>query len=182
MQTFSHTQLKLSCVIGFIVLGFLESSWAPMVPYVKARFALDEFNLGLLLIWTGIGSFTSLPVVSMLVGRWGCRTVVMLSAFIMALSLVLLSFVSNLYACALLLFLFGASTIGVDVAVNVNSVIVEDRLKRPLMSGFHGGYSMGALLGSAILSFMLTLGIALLTDVSLFFVIMMATLLFGCRQ
>ncbi|MCR5536599.1 MAG: MFS transporter [Succinivibrio sp.] len=181
MQTYSNRHLKLSCVLTFIVLGFLESSWAPMVPYVKARFALDEFSLGLLLICTGIGSFTALPVISMLVGRYGCRLIASLSALILASCLVLLSVVSQLYLCALLLFGFGAATIGIDVAVNVNAVIVEAKLRRPLMSGFHGGYSLGALLGSATVSFMLTLGLSLFTNVSCVFVLMLTTI-FWCGR
>ena len=64
MTNKENRRLKISNLSSFIVLGFLEAAWAPMVPYIKARFDLDEGQLGMLLLCTGIGSFISLPICS----------------------------------------------------------------------------------------------------------------------
>ena len=56
-----HKKLILSNRIAFLIAGFAIAAWAPMIPFVKERFALDEHTLGLLLLCVGIGSFVSMP-------------------------------------------------------------------------------------------------------------------------
>lgn len=56
-----HKKLILSNRIAFLIAGFAIAAWAPMIPFVKERFALDEHSLGLLLLCVGIGSFVSMP-------------------------------------------------------------------------------------------------------------------------
>ena len=46
---------------AFLVIGCLEAAWAPLVPYVKRAFSLDEASLGLLMLCTGLGSIIALP-------------------------------------------------------------------------------------------------------------------------
>lgn len=38
---------------AFMIIGCLEAAWAPLVPYVKSAFSLDERTLGLLMLCTG---------------------------------------------------------------------------------------------------------------------------------
>ncbi len=47
---------------------------------------------------------------------------------------------------------FGGCTITIDVAANVNGVAVEGQTGKHLMSGFHGGYSLGTLIGAGVMS------------------------------
>ena len=45
---------------AFLVIGCLEAAWAPLVPYVKRAFSLDEASLGLLMLCTGLGSIIAM--------------------------------------------------------------------------------------------------------------------------
>lgn len=159
MDHHESRRLRVSSLSAFIVLGFLESAWGPMVPYVKSRFGLDDGELGMLLLCTGAGAFAALPLVTSLARRLGCLSMVRGSAVIFALVLALIPLSPSLAATAALLLCFGAMTVSVDVSANINAVIVESRLRRPLMSGLHGGYSVGTLMGSAFMSAILTLGL-----------------------
>ena len=49
---------------AFLVIGCLEAAWAPLVPYVKRAFSLDEASLGLLMLCTGLGAIIALPLSS----------------------------------------------------------------------------------------------------------------------
>src|SRR5882757_7929915 len=40
----------------FLVAGIGIASWAPMVPFAKARLALDDARLGLILLCLGLGA------------------------------------------------------------------------------------------------------------------------------
>ncbi len=66
----------------------------------------------------------------------------------MAAALVASAFAGDLAVLAAALVCFGALGAIVDVAMNTSAVGVERRLGRPLMSGFHGAWSVGLLLGA----------------------------------
>lgn len=180
MSNFNDRQIKLANLYSFMVLGILESSWAPMIPYIKDRFLLDEGSLGLLLLCLGVGSFCALPLVGSMSAKLGCKTLVYISGLLMALSLFLVVISQNLYLTGALLFIFGMSTIGIDIGSNVNAVMVENELKR-LMSGFHGGYSLGTLFGAFLVSSMLSFGFNLVFCALAVLAIALFLVLGGCR-
>jgi predicted MFS family arabinose efflux permease len=147
-----------------------------MVPYAKARMGLEEGALGLLLLCLGVGSILTMPVTGFLAGRFGCRAVLCVSSLLIAVALPLLAVASNPLSLALALFLFGASVGSVDVAVNIQAIIVEKASGRSMMSGFHGLFSLGGIIGAGGVSGLLTLGFTpllatLLVDALIIFLI-----------
>jgi fucose permease len=65
------------------------------------------------------------------------------------LSLILPSLAPNIYTLCPALFVYGASAGMADVAMNALGVEIESRLGKSIMSGLHGMWSAGALIGSA---------------------------------
>ena len=181
MAKFTDRQLKFANLYSFMVLGILEAAWAPMIPFIKERFLLDEGSLGILLLCLGAGSFCALPLAGSMSARLGCKALVYLSGIIMALALFSVAISFNLYFTALLLFIFGMCTIGLDIGSNVNAVMVENQLKKPLMSGFHGGYSLGTLIGAFLVSALLSLGINLISCLAVIVAMIFITIFWGCR-
>lgn len=165
-----------------MIIGCLEAAWAPLVPYVKSAFTLDEKSLGLLMLCSGLGSVASLPVSGWLCMKFGVKRVVYVSGFMMALSLLAISLMANLWLTAAMLIVFGACTIFIDVAANVNGVAVEHRTGRHLMSGFHGGYSLGTLAGAGIMSVLFSLGMVPVWAVVVCMVLTLAAMIAGCRD
>ncbi len=178
----SDRKLIFSNRNAFLVLGMVEASWAPMIPYIKDRFNLNESDLGLLLLCLGLGSFCALPLVGYLCAKIGCKKLVYISGIIMALSLCSVSISFNLYLCAVMLFIFGMCTIGIDIGANVNGVMVETKLKRPLMSGFHGGYSLGTLVGAGFVSLLLSFGLGIFNSSLIILAFTIITIFLGCQS
>lgn len=166
---------------AFLIIGCLEAAWAPLVPYVKSSFNLDEESLGLLMLCSGLGSIVSLPFSGRLCMRFGARRVVYFSGYLMALALLAISLMTNLWLTAAMLVVFGACTIFIDVAANVNGVAVEHTTGRHLMSGFHGGYSLGTLIGAGVMSLLFSIGIVPLWAVVICMVLTLAAMAAGCR-
>ncbi len=133
---------------AFFVLGVGVSAWATLVPYAKSRLVLDEADLGLLLLCVGVGSLVAMPFAGSLTGRFGCRKVILASMPVFLGVLPLLASVESTASMALCLLLFGASLGLMDVALNIQSVFVEQAAGKPLMSGFHGLYSVGGAAGA----------------------------------
>lgn len=147
----------------FLVSGIGMAAWAPMVPYAKARLGLDEAQLGVLLLAFGGGSMASMPLVGWLTHRFGSRRVIGVGGLLLCLALPLLAVAPGAAALAFGLLYFGAALGAVDVAMNAHAVEVERRDGRPLMSGFHGLFSIGGLGGAAGMSLLLALGLPLAT-------------------
>jgi predicted MFS family arabinose efflux permease len=144
--------------VVFFVAGCAMSAWAPLVPFVKARAALDERGLGLLLLCLGVGSIVMMPVAGALAARFGCRVVITVSGAFVCVALPLLALVSSVPLLAAALLLFGASIGAIDVAMNIQAIIVERASGKAMMSGFHALYSFGGIAGAAVLSGLLGLG------------------------
>jgi predicted MFS family arabinose efflux permease len=140
---------RLSTRLSFLVAGLVMASWAPQVPYAKARLGLNESAFGLLLLCLGIGSVLAMQVTGAVVARVGSRPIVLISGVGLCLTLPWLAYAGSTTSLAVCLLLFGASIGSIDVAMNVHAVEVERAAAEPLMSGFHGMYSLGGLVGAA---------------------------------
>lgn len=152
--------------LAFFVAGFGMAAWAPLVPFVKARCGLSEGMLGLLLLCLGTGSILAMPIAGALARRFGCRAVVIATASLICLALPVLATTSNLDLLVVALFLFGAGLGSVDCVVNIQAVIVERASGRPMMSGFHGWFSIGGIAAAAGVSALLSLGASPLAAVA----------------
>ncbi len=143
----------------FLVCGLGMSSWAPMVPYAKDRLGLNDANLGLLLLLLGGGALVMMPISGILVNRFGSRIVMASSVLVIAVSLPLLLMISSATPMAVAIFMFGAGIGSIDVAMNAHGVQVQNLYGRPIMSSLHGLFSVGGLLGSLGLGFLIKLGL-----------------------
>jgi len=150
---------QMSTRIAFFIAGLGIAAWAPLVPYAKARAGLDEGTLGLLLLCLGVGSILAMPLAGILATRFGCRTVATGGTLLICAALPLLATVSSIPALIATLFMFGAGLGTVDSTVNLQAVIVERASGKHMMSGFHGLFSLGGIVGAAGVSALLGLGL-----------------------
>jgi len=134
----------------FFIGGFGSASWAPLVPYLKARLAIEDDVLGMLLLCVGIGSLVTMPISGTAAERFGCRKVLLTASTLFAVLLLGLSIVDVLPLAAAILLLFGASMGAIDTVVNIAAVIVEQASGKRLMSGFHGFWSVGGFVGAGL--------------------------------
>lgn len=151
---------RLGTRLAFWVAGFGVACWAPLVPLAKMRLQVDDGTLGLLLLCLGIGSVGAMLKTGPLCARYGCRPVVLISGAGLIGVLPTLALVNTPMLLALALIAFGAALGTLDVAMNVHAVEVERDAGRPLMSGFHGLFSVGGFCGSSLMTFLLSLAIS----------------------
>lgn len=168
---------QMSTRIAFFIAGLGIAAWAPLVPYAKARAGLDEGTLGLLLLCLGVGSILAMPMAGILATRFGCRRVVGAGVLLICAALPLLATVSSIPALMATLFMFGAGLGTVDSTVNLQAVIVERASGKTMMSGFHGMFSLGGIVGAAGVSALLGLGVSPLGATLVVVVVLIAALL-----
>ncbi|MFD5494567.1 MFS transporter [Streptomyces sp. NPDC127091] len=133
----------------FAVHGAVTGSFATRVPWIQDHAGVSPGQLGLALAFPAIGASLAMPLAGRVSHRFGARTALRGLIALWTLALVLPSIAPNLLTLCLVLFVYGATAGVSDVAMNALGVEVENRLERSIMSGLHGMWSVGALVGSA---------------------------------
>jgi hypothetical protein len=143
-----HARLSVSFI--FFANGFVVASWLPHIPEVKERLALGDFELGFALLAMAVGSVLALPVAGWLTGRLGSHAATRAAGLVLCALLPAPVLAPNLPLLMLALLLFGAASGMLDVAMNAQAVLLEDRYGRPILSSLHGMYSTGGLAGASL--------------------------------
>lgn len=156
----------------FLLNGVLFASWASEIPVLRQRLGLSDLVLSVALAGITLGSVLVLPLISRRLDRAGAAGVGLLGVLGAGAALFLATQAPNAALFILALLAFGAGFGALDAAMNAAGLEVEERLRRPVMSGLHGGFSIGALLGALLGGWLIgqgvgpgshLLGVALLT-------------------
>ncbi|APG87124.1 MFS transporter [Sinorhizobium americanum] len=149
---------KRATRLSYFISGFALACWAPMVPYAQSRIDADSATLGSVLLCLGLGAVVGMPTAGIVSNKVGSRPVLIAGAVGLATVLPLMALLANPITLAIALLLFGCSIGAIDVATNMHGAEVQDLAGVPLMSGFHGVYSIGGLVGAAGMTFLVALG------------------------
>ena len=137
-------------VFGFFATsGFLMGCWAAGLPALDERLSLGPGRLGTVLLLIASGALVSMLIVGRLCDRFTSRRVARIAGPVTAV-LMLGPVLSGSYPMLLGAgVLYGLSVGVIEVSMNVNSVEVEARYARPIVSAFHGLWSAGGAIGGA---------------------------------
>ncbi len=173
---------QIATRLVFFVAGLGMAAWAPLVPFAKARAQIEDGMLGLLLLCLGAGSIVAMPLAGALTARLGCRLVITVSTIVVCLTLPLLATLSNFQYLMVSLLFFGAGIGALDVSMNVQAIIVERASGKTMMSGFHGLFSLGGIVGASGVAVLLEMGISPLVAVVGIVALVIAVLAFAAAS
>jgi hypothetical protein len=111
---------------------------------------LSNGQLGLALFGMALGTLIGGRLGGVLASRFGAWNVVRVGIPAFGGMLWVAALTTSLAALTLILLLFGTLASTVDVSMNAEGAVVERRSSRPLMSGFHAGWSLGLLTGALV--------------------------------
>jgi len=149
--------------IIFFLAGFITATWAVIVPFARANTGANEAQLGTLLLCLGVGALIAMPVTGWLTSRFGCRRVILVAVALIVISTPWLAVLSDPLLLALALLVFGIGIGVTDCAMNIQAILVEKQAAKPVMSGFHGMYSVGGIAGAGFMTLLLAMGFSVLT-------------------
>jgi fucose permease len=139
---------RLAVIAMFFLNGLVSTAWVARIPQVKDRVGVDDAALGAVLLSAPAGLVVAVRLAGAIAGRWGERTTTLGSGTFAALSLIASGVAWNPPSLVAALLLFGGAVGLMDVTMNAQGVRVERGYGRPLMSGFHGAFSLGAVGGA----------------------------------
>jgi len=154
--------------------GMALANWFPRIPETRAQLGLSYDELGLALFGLGGGAMLSMPVTGWLIGRIGSYAITRVTAVGMCAALPLIVLAPNMAALAAALFLFGALTGSLDVAMNAQGAHGEGRVGRRFLSMLHGMFSIGTVLGAGTAAGAAAFGVPLAVHLSLVAVFLVA--------
>ncbi|MEU4924023.1 MFS transporter [Streptomyces parvus] len=140
---------RIAVAAVFTVHGAVTGSFATRVPWIQDHAGVSAGQLGLALAFPAIGASIAMPLAGRISHRFGARTALRGLLTLWTLALILPALAPNLVTLCAALFVYGATAGMSDVAMNALGVEVENRLDKSIMSGLHGMWSVGALIGSA---------------------------------
>ena len=152
---------RIAITVVFVVHGLLFASWTAHIPNVKQSLGLNDGTLGFALMGAPVGSVAAMCLAAVLVPRFGSRRIVQIALCGYCAAGPLVGLTGTLPALFGALVLWGAFQGSLDVAMNTQAIAVEKTSRRPLMSGLHGGWSIGAFAGAGIGALAVGAGIAL---------------------
>lgn len=141
---------RRATAVVFAVHGCVTGNFAARVPWLAAHVGVDVGHLGLALVMPGIGALVAMPFSGRLAHRYSLQPLVAVTIAAWSASLVLPALPTSLGLLCVALLLFGATAGLADMAMNAEGVYVEKLLGRSVMSSFHGFWSVGVLVGSAV--------------------------------
>ena len=154
-------RVRIAVASIYFSLGLCFSSWASRIPDIKTALNLNDALFGTILFALPAGIFLMMPISGRLVTRFSSRKVLMFALPGYTICLSNVGLVREGWQLSIALFFFGVFANMCNIAVNTQGVLAERLYVRPIMSSFHGGWSLagftGALIGLMMINLKMTI-------------------------
>ncbi|GAC1479698.1 MAG: MFS transporter [Acetobacteraceae bacterium] len=141
----------------FLANGAGFGAWAASIPAVKQALGLSASALGAALLAVAAGAMLAMPLAGWL-GARGIPRLLSWTGLAVMLALPGPGLAPSLFLLAPALLLMGAAAGSMDVCMNARAAEVERAGGHPIMSSFHAAFSLGGLLGTALVALAAWLG------------------------
>jgi MFS family permease len=141
---------RIAVAGAFAVHGAISGSFATRIPWLADHLHVGPGALGLALLAPAVGAIVAMPMAGRIIHRLGGRAATRWLLALWSMTLALPALAPNLPVLWVILLVFGAAAGMSDVAMNSQGVVVEQWIGRSIMSGLHGMWSVGGLVGGSV--------------------------------
>lgn len=147
---YSKKRVRFAISLFYFAQGVVFASWASRIPDLKSAMQLSDAQLGSALLALPLGQLVTMPISGRLTTIFGSRRMLTIAIPIYALALTVLGLATTGWQLALFLFLFGVAGNLCNIALNTQGVAGENHYGKPIMTSFHGAWSIGGFTGALI--------------------------------
>ena len=144
----SPASARWAILVIFLLHGVLLGAWVTQIPLAKARLETGLGLFGIALLSFAAGAVLAMPLAGVAINRFGSARLTWIMGLSFCVCLFGPSFAPSLPLFMLSGLALGSSVGSMDVAMNAHGLAVEKALRKPVMSGLHGGFSVGAAVGT----------------------------------
>jgi predicted MFS family arabinose efflux permease len=142
---------RIAISVFFFTCGCTFATWAARIPSIKEKFNFNEAELGAVLFMLPMGALVGLPLAGWAVSHFGSRIMTFISAILYIALLLGIGYSSSVLMLSIVLFFFGFWGDVLNIAMNTQAILVQEEMyTKPLMSSFHGMWSLGAMTGAIV--------------------------------
>lgn len=138
---------RVAVGLVFAVHGTVTGTYASRLPWIAAHVHATPGELGAALIAPTVGALLAMPFAGAIAHRLGSRAALRLLLALWTAALSIPAAMPNVGTLAAGLFVYGAAAGTCDVMMNGQAVRIEARVGRSIMSGLHGMWSVGGIVG-----------------------------------
>lgn len=179
--TASNGRIRLAIFCLYFCTGVCFSSWASRIPDIKTTLHLGDAAWGTILLMIPIGQICGMTISGLLISRVGSKNILPLSLAGYVLALLFVGLSATEYALIISLIIFGFFGNFCNISVNTQAVTLESAYNRPIMSTFHGGWSLAGLIGAAFGLLMSSLHIQPIYHFGIIGIIVLTTLFINMK-
>lgn len=144
----SFLPARLAVKIIFFLNGFAHANYYSRLPRIQDQFQIDNGTLGVVLLSSSLGALLAMPFSGWMIIRNGSRRIGLFSVYMYCGLVPFITISPNLISLLTVFFLLGVSSGMLDVAMNAQAVMIEQRWGKPIMTSFHAFFSVGMMLGA----------------------------------
>jgi MFS family permease len=138
---------RMGAFLTFALAGLLTGVWVARMPALAGKFGTSEGEIGIVVLVWGLGAIAAMQALRGLMARAGSRAVLRAALPLTALSYMAVALAPTYGVLLAAVALFGMTFGITDVAMNAQGSVVEQAYRRPIMSGMHAGWCVGAMSG-----------------------------------
>ncbi|HMJ71050.1 MAG TPA: MFS transporter [Cyclobacteriaceae bacterium] len=154
---------RLAVKIIFFLNGFAHANYYSRLPRIQDQFQIDNGTLGVVLLSSSLGALLAMPFSGWLIIRNGSRKIGLFSVYMYCGLVPFIPASPNLTSLLTVFFLLGVSAGMLDVSMNAQAVMIEQKWGKPIMTSFHAFFSIGMMLGALAGSLFSEMDTSLLT-------------------
>jgi hypothetical protein len=139
---------RIAVAYTFFANGALAGNWVTRIPALMDKLGLSVTALAFAFFAAPIGSILAMPVAGLLITRVGSRRTTRASFVLFCCAILPIPFAPDVVVLGLVIFVIGAVSAFLDVAMNAHGLALERRYRRPILSSFHAWFSIGGLVGA----------------------------------
>lgn len=150
---------RVAVTVTFLAHAAVFATWAPRIPSIKDDLRLSHDDLGFALGVLAVGMLVGTRLTARMERRRSTGAPIRLLMPVQCVALAGPAYATNLLTLCVALFVLGLLGGLIDVAMNAHAVALERRYRRPIMSGFHGLWSVGMMAASAAAALVARFGV-----------------------
>jgi len=143
------TRERRAVSIAFLAFGAIMGSWVPRLPALKDHLNISDGQVGYALLAVSLGAVIGAGIARIVLGR-GSRVWVRGGTIAISASLLGPALAGSFLLLFVSLLVMGICAGFIDMLENAQAAELERMAGRPLINGFHGFWSLGALAGAVV--------------------------------
>lgn len=155
----------------FLASGLSIATWAARVPDIKQDIAVDNAQLGLMLLAGGVASILGVTASSVILARFGARRGMLGAMIVFGIGVSVIGFGATVFASPVIvtvgLVLWGFGNGAVDVMMNVEGAAIEKQSGKTILPLFHAFFSFGTVIGAGLGVIAIALGADIVVHLSI---------------